>query len=141
MNTPSRFWLAVASIAGASGVVFGAFGAHGLEEFLASRSLSDEMIAKRVAQFDTGAQYHLVHALALLAAALLQIAGAHGKPLRAALWLFATGVVLFSGSLYVLVLTNTPWLGAITPLGGVAWIAGWVVLAFSGLPDGASKQE
>lgn len=107
------------AVLGAVGVALGAFGAHGLRT-----RLSPEMLAV----FETGVRYHLIHALALvvmgLAAARWPAAG-----IGAAGWLTACGVVVFSGSLYVLALTGVRWLGAITPIGGVAMIAGWLWFA------------
>lgn len=129
---PRRWLIASAAILGLLGVAIGAFGAHGLENHLQARfGLPDELIARRLAQFDVGARYHLVHAVALLAIA--------GLPLRAprllqtAAGLMILGVVLFSGSLYLLVASNTPWLGAITPIGGVSWIVGWGLIAAAAL--------
>ncbi len=116
-----------AAIAGASGVLIGAFGAHGLDSFLADRFPEPELIAKRLDQFDVGVRYHLIHAVALLA--LATVAPMARRLTQCSAWLMGAGLVLFSGSLYLLVLTNTPWLGAITPLGGLAWIIAWLVLA------------
>jgi uncharacterized membrane protein YgdD (TMEM256/DUF423 family) len=103
-------------------VAAGAFGAHALRERLAPDML---------AVFETGARYQMYHALALLA-----VAGAVGRwpgPATAAGWLFVAGTVLFSGSLYLLALTGHRWLGAITPLGGLAFIAGWAALVWAAL--------
>lgn len=146
MNTANRWLLVVTGIVGASGVATGAFAAHGLAEFLESQAADPELIAKRLAQFDTGVRYHLLHAVALLAISVLDLirvapqanspetAGTAGLVNRSALrrvtTLFLAGICLFSGSLYLLVLTNTPWLGAITPIGGVAWIIAWLALPF-----------
>lgn len=125
-----RRLVALAGWAGFSAVLIGAFGAHGLEDWLGSRFAAPaELLAKRLDQFDVGARYHLAHAVALLA-----IAGWSGgppKPLRRAAWLMFAGIVLFSGSLYVLVLTNTPAWGAVTPIGGVLWLVAWGLLAIS----------
>lgn len=99
------------------GVAAGAFGAHGL-----SARLSEEMLSI----FETGVRYQLVHGLALVA--LAPVAARWPDPLWA--WaggLFAAGVLVFSGSLYVLALTGVRWLGAVTPFGGMAFLAGWVV--------------
>ena len=104
-----------AGIAGALGVALGAFGAHGLKRVVDDPHLLEV--------WDTGARYHLVHAVALLALAALP----NPSPWTARLW--AAGVVVFSGSLYLLALTNQRWLGAITPLGGALLIAGWASLA------------
>lgn len=128
----SRHILVIASILGAFGVGIGAFGAHGLDTLLAKpglhgeEGLPPELITKRLGQFDVGARYHLVHAAALLALAGISFGSSRRRKISA--WLFAVGILLFSGSLYILVLTNTPWLGAITPLGGLAWIGAWLSL-------------
>jgi uncharacterized membrane protein YgdD (TMEM256/DUF423 family) len=128
----SRRILIIASIVGALGVTIGAFGAHGLDALLAkpglhgAEGLSPELIAKRLDQFDVGVRYHLVHAVALLALAGFSFGSSRRRQVTS--WLFTAGIVLFSGSLYILVLTNTPWLGAVTPLGGLAWIAAWLSL-------------
>tara|TARA_R110002049_G_scaffold2750_2_gene21393 strand:+ start:97171 stop:97581 length:411 start_codon:yes stop_codon:yes gene_type:complete len=135
----------VAAIAGALGVIIGAFGAHGLEDtirrvgFYDNDALTAELIEKRLDQFDVAARYHLAHAVALLALAGVSI----GKPQRRilAMWLFTAGIALFSGSLYLLVLTNTPWLGAITPLGGLAWIAAWLSLLSVSVGNGGNDPE
>lgn len=107
------------AIAMAFGVALGAFGAHGLKARLAPDLL---------AIYETGVRYHLVHGLALFIAAWL--AGEdQTRSARLAGLLFALGILLFSGSLYLLALTGVRALGAITPLGGVAWIAAWTILA------------
>ena len=122
----SRRILATAAIAGASGVLLGAFAAHGLSDMLADRGFDSELVAKRVDQFDVGVRYHLLHAVALLGLSAVPLGTPKLRRLIA--WLLLAGMILFSGSLYLLVLTNVPKLGAITPLGGLAWIAGWLCL-------------
>lgn len=102
----------------AFGVALGAFGAHGLKGRLAPDLL---------AVYETGVRYHLIHGLALFVSAWL--AGEDDtRAARIAGILFATGILLFSGSLYVLALTGVRALGAVTPLGGLAWIAAWLLL-------------
>ncbi len=120
--------VAVGAGMAAVAVAAGAFGTH---------TLRDAVTPERLATWQTSAQYGLAHALATVLAATLVAAGM----LRAALagWLFVAGGVLFSGSLYALVLLDAPWLGAVTPLGGTAFIAGWVVLAASALT--ASRRD
>jgi len=115
-----RNFLLIAAVAGFLAVALGAFGAHGLRG-----RLSPDMLAV----FETGVRYHMYHALALMltSAAIGQL-GAAGL-LRAAGWLFTVGIVLFSGSLYALALTGTSILGAITPFGGLAFLAGWACVA------------
>ncbi|EMI42182.1 DUF423 domain-containing protein [Rhodopirellula sp. SWK7] len=120
--------LRIAAIAGMLAVLIGAFGAHGLPDRLAEFSMDEETFARRLAQFDTGARYHLAHAIVLLVMVALPVQ--RTRLFRIAFGLILIGIVLFSGSLYVLVLTNTPWLGAITPIGGTCWIIGWCSLAF-----------
>lgn len=118
-----RKWLFIAAMTGALGVVFDAFGAHALAGRLEPRALTI---------FATGSRYQLFHALAIGLAALAARGAAKTLAQRAALLFFA-GTVLFSGSLYAMALTGVRVLGFITPLGGLALIAGWVMLAFAAL--------
>ena len=118
----AKWFVVLAGVLGALGVAAGAFGAHGL----ASR-----VTAERLAVFETGARYHLLHTLALLACAWLCTQSTSLSP-RLAGALFVAGIVIFSGSLYLLVLLDQPKLGAITPIGGVSLIAGWIALAVAG---------
>ena len=113
--------LAVAGLLGALAVAAGAFGAHGL-----AASVTPE----RLAVWETAAHYHLVHAVALLAVAAF--GDRLGRAVRIAAAAFVLGMVVFSGSLYALVLTDSAWLGMVTPFGGLALIAGWLVLAARG---------
>jgi uncharacterized membrane protein YgdD (TMEM256/DUF423 family) len=109
--------VALGAVAGAISVAAGAFGAH---------ALADVVTPERVATFRTGATYGLVHSLAAVAAGLARPAA--GRFANVAGWLFLAGVLLFSGSLYALVLLDAPALGAVTPFGGAAFIAGWLAL-------------
>lgn len=118
--------LVTAAICGALAVLIGAFGAHGLADYLQSRGLDAETIARRSDQFDVGARYHLVHAVVLLVIAVVPFGS--NRVRRAAAWMMLLGILFFSGSLYLLVALNKPWLGAVTPIGGLLWIAGWVSL-------------
>lgn len=122
----SRRILLFAAFSGALGVLTGAFAAHGLESFLQSRGQDTELIAKRLDQFDVGVRYHLLHSVALLAIASIPFGSPSSRHWVARLFLL--GVILFSGSLYALVLSDTPVLGAITPLGALSWVAGWLCL-------------
>jgi uncharacterized membrane protein YgdD (TMEM256/DUF423 family) len=108
------------AVLGALGVLAGAFGAHGLKGRLEPDAL---------ASFETGVRYQLVHALALLAVGAL--ARGDGGSFRVPTVLFLLGTLLFSGSIYALVLGGPRWLGPVTPLGGALLIAGWVALAFA----------
>lgn len=114
----ARDWIGIGAVLAATGVATGAFGAHGLEGRVAPDLLDI---------WRTAAHYHLVHAVGLAAIAFAVDRGVRGA--RAAGWLLLVGVLIFSGSLYLLALTGVRALGAITPIGGVALIAGWVVLA------------
>jgi uncharacterized membrane protein YgdD (TMEM256/DUF423 family) len=121
-----RTFLLAGAVAGLIAVGFGAFGAHGLRG-----RLTPEMLAV----FETGVRYQMYHALALLLVAALapRLAGNAGHAYRAAGWLFVAGITLFSGSLYLLAVTGVTILGAITPIGGVAFLAGWASLIIASL--------
>ncbi len=114
-----RLMCLLGALFGLLSVALGAFGAHGLKSVLA-----DDMLAA----FETGARYQMYHALALITAGWIGRT-ARGVWLSWAGWSFVAGIVLFSGSLYLLAVTGTRWLGAVTPLGGVAFLVGWAALA------------
>jgi len=118
-----RRFLFLGALSGLIAVAAGAFGAHGLKGRLAPEML---------AVFETGARYQAYHALALLAVAALG-RSFPGRALAAAGWLFIAGTIVFSGSLYALALSGVRALGAITPLGGAAFLAGWGCLAWAAL--------
>ncbi len=138
MKTPQQ-WIMVGATLAALAVVFGAFGAHGLEPRLNAvygdqeKSIAGHTVPatyKYFQDFRTGAEYHMYHALGLLALGIA--AGQHAETRRShriAAWCFLLGIVLFSGSLYVLVLSGMRWLGAITPIGGTLMIVGWIAFA------------
>lgn len=111
-------------------VVLGAFAAHGLQQYVDSGLMDEKMLRN----FETGARYQMNHAFAILICGILAKFQTESKWLYAAFWLFITGTLLFSGSLYLLSTRNVigleswHWLGPITPLGGVAFIAGWIML-------------
>lgn len=115
-----KSWLFVAAVNGALAVMAGAFAAHGLKAVLS---------ADRLAVFETAARYHMYHALAMGLAALAAQSDRAARRGRLAGWLFLAGIVLFCGSLYLLALTGLDALGVVTPLGGLAFIAGWGALA------------
>lgn len=115
-------WSGVGAILMALGVMFGAFGAH---------LLKDRLDAYSMGIWEKAVFYHFVHALGMLIVAALLRAGALTESASATVnWLLLAGIVLFSGSLYMLALTGTRALGAITPFGGVAFIAAWLLLAY-----------
>lgn len=115
----SRALLAAGALDAGLAVAAGAFGAHALRGRLEPRALEI---------FETGARYQMYHALAILLCALLATTGA-----RTAGWIFQAGIVVFSGSLYALALSDVKWLGAITPIGGLAFLVGWAYLAVAAL--------
>ena len=123
----ARVFLILCGLLGVTAVALGAFGAHGLETRL--QALPDG--AKRLEWWSTAAHYHLVHALALALGAWLVERGA-GAAGHVAGWCFVAGVVLFSGSLYLMTVTGQTKLGAITPIGGVLFMVGWAAVAVAG---------
>lgn len=122
--SPSDWWWRAGAASGCAAVLLGAFGAHALRGRVAPELLKT---------WESGAQYHLVHSVALV------VAGATGADAAGAL--FATGTALFSGSLYALVLTGRRGLGAITPFGGLALAAGWLALLWAAPRGAGGKQE
>ena len=116
-----RVFATIASLAALLAVALGAFGAHALKSRLDPAALQT---------FEVGVRYHFYHALGLFAVAW----AAHsvgGRGVTVAGWLLVAGIAVFSGSLYLLALTGVRWLGAITPIGGMAFLVGWLVLAVS----------
>lgn len=122
MRSPFLFW---AAVAGFIGVAMGAFGAHGLKHLLSEHMLD---------VYKTAVSYQMWHALAL---GLVAVLPPH-KLLRWAGWMLVAGMVLFSGSLYLLAIFDIAWLGMITPFGGVAFLLAWALLAYVALQN---KQE
>jgi uncharacterized membrane protein YgdD (TMEM256/DUF423 family) len=118
-----RVFLALGAISAFVSVAAGAFGAHALKE-----RLSPDLLAV----FETGARYEMYHALGLVAAGWAASRWPGGAA-PAAGWLFLAGTVLFSGSLYALALSGVRALGAVTPFGGLAFLAGWALLAWTAL--------
>ncbi len=116
-----RLFISIGAVSALLAVAAGAFGAH---------ALRDRIAADLLDVFETAARYEMYHALALVAVGLLstRFSGGGGW-IAAAGWLFVAGTVLFSGSLYALALSGVRWLGAITPLGGIAFLVGWAALA------------
>jgi uncharacterized membrane protein YgdD (TMEM256/DUF423 family) len=119
----AKLFITLASLSGMLAVVFGAFGAHALKGKLDDQALK---------VFETAVQYHFYHTFALLVVGVIALNQPQSVLLKSSGWLFVVGVLVFSGSLYLLSLTGVRWLGAITPLGGLALIAGWGCLAAAG---------
>ena len=129
--TPSRNRLRFAAAIGFISIVLGSLGAHGhVHDVISTNGY--------LAQWQTAAHYHQIHAVALLILSLLAVDPSGNTRFRTPFFAFLIGIFLFSGSLYVLAYTSTKWLGAITPFGGVAFMVGWVSLAFS-LPKPPSQ--
>ena len=118
--------LLVGAISGMTAVALSAFGAHALEGTLTERAMK---------VFQTAADYQFYHSLALVFVALLGISYPASKKLKWSTCLFTAGIVLFSGSLYLLSLSGIRWLGVVTPFGGVSFILGWLMLAFFAVRD------
>lgn len=117
----TKFLLAAGAVSGFFTVAAGAFGAHGLREALSPEAMQI---------WQTAALYQAIHSLALLATGIAAKA-IPGLRAQAAGWCFLAGIAIFSGSLYALALTGMKWLGAVTPLGGLAFLAGWAALAWA----------
>ena len=126
-----RLFFVLGSASAGIAVALGAFGAHALKA-----RLSPEMLAV----YETGVRYQMAHALALLAVAWACTRWPGSAAITASGWLFVAGTVLFSGSLYALSLTGVRGLGAVTPIGGVAWLVGWGCLAWAAATQGAGAQ-
>jgi len=116
-----RLFFAIGALSGFIGVALGAFGAHALKG-----RLDPDLLAT----FEVGVRYQMYHAFALLAVGWAQTRW-RGKVLNASGWLFFSGTVIFSGSLYALSLSGMRWLGAVAPVGGIALLAGWLCLAWA----------
>ena len=117
----ARWWLLIGSIAGLLGVAGGAFGAHALKTRISERMLTN---------FETGTRYLLVHAVALMVVGVLA-SRPDALPLKGVGVAFTFGMIVFTGSLWLMALTNTRWLGAITPIGGTSLIVGWSLLVIA----------
>lgn len=121
--------LLAGGILGLTGVTLGAFGAHALKATLVERGMT--------VAWETASRYHLFHAIAFIGLAAWERASPTGFTPRATIWitrLWCAGIVLFSGSIYWLALGGPRWLGPITPLGGVALMAGWLLIMLAALP-------
>lgn len=114
-------WIIAGSFFAALAVIFGAFGAHGLK----SKVSPEDLII-----FETGVRYQMYHALGLVLLGLLGMSTSFSISQFPALF-FVIGIIIFSGTLYLIPLTGIRWLGAITPIGGIAFIAGWFMLIYN----------
>ena len=119
-------WFATGALLCGLGVLLGAFGAHGLQS---------RLTAEMLATYEIGVRYHISHSLGLLAVAWATSRWPNAWTGSAG-WLFVAGIVVFSGSLYLLAISGARWLGAITPVGGLCLVAGWVALAVGALRPG-----
>lgn len=117
------FWLRVGAVWGFLGVAIGAFGAHGLKPQLEA--------AGKAASFQTGVDYHIYMALALVAVGVLRLVGRSGPALELAGWMFLIGSIAFTGSIYALSLTSVKGIWWVTPTGGLLILVGWAALAVS----------
>ena len=130
MGAAAKGWIIVAALSGAISVAVGAFAAHGLD-------LSTEAGRKAREWLQTGSQYQIIHALAIVAVVVLaRNAMLNGRVAFVAQCLFFVGSVLFPGALYALAFGGPRWLGAVAPIGGTAFILGWVSLALAALMKG-----
>jgi uncharacterized membrane protein YgdD (TMEM256/DUF423 family) len=119
----AKLFITLASLSGMLAVVLGAFGAHALKGKLDEYAMGI---------FETAVQYHFYHSFALLAVGAIALNQPQTVMLKSSGWLFLLGILVFSGSLYLLSITGVRWLGAVTPLGGLALIGGWACLAATG---------
>ncbi|WP_254512693.1 DUF423 domain-containing protein [Anatilimnocola floriformis] len=127
----SKKMLMVGALLGALSVTLGAFGAHGMPDYLKSQGRDESLVQKRLGDWEVASRYLMYHALAVVGCGLL----AQSRPSRSlniACWFFILGTLVFSGFLYTLVLTEKRVLGAIVPFGGVQMIIGWLALAYAG---------
>jgi uncharacterized membrane protein YgdD (TMEM256/DUF423 family) len=118
MTTSAKLFLVLGGLAALAAVALGAFGAH---------ALKDRLPPEMLAVWRTGAEYHFFHALGLIAVGLVAAQWPGSALLKWSGWLMLAGIALFSGSLYLLAATGTRWLGAVTPVGGTAFIAAWAL--------------
>jgi uncharacterized membrane protein YgdD (TMEM256/DUF423 family) len=118
MTTTAKLFLVLGGLAALAAVVLGAFGAH---------ALKDRLPPEMLAVWRTGTEYHFYHALGLIAVGLVAAQLPGSALLKWSGWLMLAGIALFSGSLYLLASTGTRWLGAVTPVGGTAFIAAWAL--------------
>ena len=116
----SKVFIILGSLNAFLAVALGAFGAHGLQN-----KLTEQMLAT----YETGVKYHMMHALGLILIGIISRYTSGSVLINWSGWLICAGIVLFSGSLYLLSISGIRWLGAVTPLGGLSFLAGWLLLA------------
>ena len=122
MKSAARTFTIIGALSAALAVGMGAFGAHALRQSLTARMLEI---------YQTAVLYHLVHSLGLLAVAFVCSLKPMARMARAAGWMMAAGLIMFCGSLYLLALSGEKWLGAVTPMGGIAMLLAWLLLALA----------
>jgi uncharacterized membrane protein YgdD (TMEM256/DUF423 family) len=127
----SKKMLLIGALLGALAVTCGAFGAHFMPEFLKAQGRSDELVLKRLGDWEVASRYLMYHALAVIACGLLA-SFRPSRSLNIAVWFFILGTAIFSGMLYALVLSEQTFLGRIVPIGGLLMIFGWITLAWAG---------
>ena len=127
----SNLFIGIGALSALIAVAAGAFGAHGLKQIL-----SPDMLAT----YHTAAEYQFMHSIGLIVIGTLDKASARSSHISSA-WTMLAGIIIFSGSLYVLSLTGVKWLGMITPIGGVCFIVAWLILAFSYLFPGRNRSH
>lgn len=134
MSSVAQRWIAVGALLGALGVALGAYGAHGLADFLTARGHTGNDLSHRLEIYNTAIHYQMLHAVMLVVTGLV-LEHRTSAWSRFAGWGFLVGILLFSGLLKILALAGSQWswLGAIVPFGGVALIAGWIALAVGAL--------
>jgi uncharacterized membrane protein YgdD (TMEM256/DUF423 family) len=140
MTSLARRWIVIGAVVAAVGVALGAFGAHGLDNFLERRGYTGDDLVRRLDIFDTAVRYQLMHAIALVLTGLA-LDRYDSRAWRLAAWAFLVGILLFSGLLKVMTFAGAEWkwLGRFVPFGGVAMIIGWITFAAGAI--GASKAK
>jgi uncharacterized membrane protein YgdD (TMEM256/DUF423 family) len=134
MTSLSRRWIAIGAALGAIGVGLGAFGAHGLDDFLEGLGYAGDDLARRLEIFETAIRYQMIHSLAMVVVGFaLELRAT--RAWRFSAWAFLLGIILFSGLLKVMTFAGPEWnwLGAVVPIGGVSMIVGWIALAIGAL--------
>lgn len=132
MQNAGQAWLLVGAVLAGLAVACGAFGAHGLKSHLSEDGRLSEAGQQQLANWETAARYQMYHALAVVAVGILSLGGRRAL-LDAAAGSFTVGTMIFSGCLFLLVLSGQRWLGAVVPIGGLLFIVGWICLAVAAI--------